>query len=137
MQTFNQACAMCQALRGPGTETHQRERAVWEMQGDNSEACTGHEEKTEEEQPHDCNGRKAWGWELERCGGGQETERGGGGGPFAQEHPAQQRLEHTSSARDSEWAGGSNDRRLEHTGGQARSWTALNGTPGSPICNLV
>ena len=38
----------------PGTErtrdrnTHQRELAVWEMQGDNSEACTGHEEKTEE-----------------------------------------------------------------------------------------
>lgn len=81
----------------------------------------GQEEKTEEEQPHACRGRKAWGWELQRCGRGQGDGMG----------------EVVSPARDSEWAHGSSDRRLGHTGGQARSWKALNVMPGSAICSPV
>lgn len=83
----------------------------------------GQEEKTEEEQPHACRGRKTWGWELQRCGRGQGDGEGWG--------------EVVSPARDSEWAHGSSDRRLGHTGGQARSWKALNVMPGSAICSPV
>lgn len=44
--------------------------------------------------------------EMQRSGAGR------GGAHFVREHPAQRRLECTSSARNSEWAGGSNDRRI-------------------------
>lgn len=58
-------------------------------------------------------------------------------GPLAQGHPAQQWRACTSSASGSEWAGGGSDRWLEHTGGLARSWRALNATSlGAPSVTL-
>lgn len=123
---------MCQALRKTQCRNrHRKSQAMWETQGDNSEACTRSQEENRRGSP--CLGWEevAKSWVPDRC------ERGWGDGRGHSTHSTQHGkgtgagVPILCAEQWVGWRGGGTDTQAR------RSWRALNVRPGSSICNLL